>query len=147
MLVSLVYPEFAAHSAFLTTTAQRDSLLAFMKQGPDRAHDTAFNDTAVFHPNFLNFNLFGSQKENPYPGAEYFNKSDMAYGFLADCGYLRDTITHVEFFLTVYIYVNKDGILNDTTYEYNTIGIPFMKRLGELCYKGILDQRFPSQTK
>ena len=58
----------------------------------------------------------------------------MAYGFLADCAYLKDTLNNVEFYLTICMYVNKDEILNDNKYEYDSIGIPFMKRMGELIY-------------
>jgi hypothetical protein len=36
--------------------------------------------------------------------------------------------------LSATIYCNKDGILNDDIYEYETIGFPFMKNLGQLIY-------------
>ena len=35
------------------------------------------------------------------------------------------------------MYVNKDEILNDDKYDYDTIGLPFMKRLGEIIYQEI----------
>ena len=40
----------------------------------------------------------------------------------------------IEFFLSATIYCNKDGILNDDIYDYETIGFPFMKNLGQLIY-------------
>jgi len=32
------------------------------------------------------------------------------------------------------IYCNSDGILNDDKYDYETVGYPFMKHLGQLIY-------------
>jgi hypothetical protein len=35
--------------------------------------------------------------------------------------------------MTAALYVNKDGVLNDDNYDYDTVGLPFLKRLGELA--------------
>jgi hypothetical protein len=35
----------------------------------------------------------------------------------------------------VIIYCNKDGILNDDNYDYDELGFPFMKFLGQEIYK------------
>lgn len=43
-------------------------------------------------------------------------------------------INETAFFLSAVIYCNSDGILNDDKYDYNTIGLPFMKNLGKLIY-------------
>jgi len=105
-----------------------------LKTSPLHPNTTEYSDTSIFHPNFLRFVLFGQDKNKQYPGIEYYNKSAMAYGFLADCCYLKDTANDVEFYLSVYMYVNKDEILNDNNYDYETIGIPFMKKFGEFIY-------------
>ena len=36
--------------------------------------------------------------------------------------------------LSAVIYCNSDGILNDSKYDYDTIGFPFYKNLGQLIY-------------
>jgi hypothetical protein len=41
----------------------------------------------------------------------------------------------VEFFLTATILVNEDGIFNDDKYEYETVGKPFLARLGQVIYE------------
>jgi hypothetical protein len=41
----------------------------------------------------------------------------------------------VEFLLSAVIYVNADGILNDDRYEYDAIGFPFMRDLGQAVYQ------------
>jgi len=37
--------------------------------------------------------------------------------------------------LSVVIYVNADGILNDNKYEYDETGYPFLYQLGQLIYR------------
>jgi hypothetical protein len=40
----------------------------------------------------------------------------------------------VEFLLSAVIYCNKDGILNDDAYNYEDIGYPFLKYIGQRIY-------------
>jgi hypothetical protein len=63
-----------------------------------------------------------------------------AYGCLTDVSYVADFKNNVEFMLTATIYVNADGILNDDKYEYETIGWPFMNKLGQAVYAHELER-------
>ena len=58
----------------------------------------------------------------------------MAYGYLTDVSYIVDLKKEIEFFLTATISVNKNQIFNDDNYEYQTIGLPFLSRLGKVVY-------------
>ena len=40
----------------------------------------------------------------------------------------------IQFLLSATILVNKNEIFNDDTYEYDTIGIPFLAQLGREIY-------------
>jgi len=134
MMISLNYPSLLKRTPFNISEYQRKSLIKFLKTSPLHPNTTEYSDTSVFHPNFLRFSVFGREKNLQYPTIEYYNKSAMAYGFLADCCYLKDTVNDVEFYLSIYMYANKNEILNDNSYEYDSIGIPFMKKFGELIY-------------
>jgi hypothetical protein len=79
--------------------------------------------------------LFGSQKGTLNGKVRIFNKIGDAYGFLNDVAYVADFENKVEFMLSCTILCNTDGIFNDDKYEYETIGQPFMKRLGEVIYE------------
>ena len=63
-----------------------------------------------------------------------FNKIGDAYGQMLDIAYIIDFKNKVEFFLSATIYCNRDGILNDDKYDYDSIGLPFMKHLGQAIY-------------
>ena len=42
-----------------------------------------------------------------------------------------------EFFIAATTYSNKDGVMNDNRYDYETIGFPFLKYLGRKIYNQI----------
>jgi hypothetical protein len=49
--------------------------------------------------------------------------------------YIIDFEQQIEFVLGAVIYVNENEILNDGEYEYETVGYPFMKDLGQVFYE------------
>ena len=64
-----------------------------------------------------------------------FNKVGDAYGFLIDVTYVKDEERNVEFMLSAVISCNTDGIYNDDKYEYESVGYPFLKNLGQAIYQ------------
>jgi hypothetical protein len=79
--------------------------------------------------------LAGSEKGPwKWPEVRIFNKVGDAYGFLLDAAYVADFENNIEFMLSMVVYCNKDGILNDDHYDYDNIGFPIMKRVGEIIY-------------
>ena len=83
---------------------------------------------------YVKFLLYGSQKEPLPKNIRIFNKVGDAYGQLVDVAYITDFDKNIEFFLSATIYCNSNGIINDDTYDYDTIGLPFMKNLGQVIY-------------
>jgi hypothetical protein len=69
------------------------------------------------------------------PYVRVFNKVGWAYGCLTDVSYVVDFKNKTEFMLAATIYVNKDGVMNDDKYDYETVGWPFMYALGQTIYK------------
>ncbi len=91
-------------------------------------------DTATYRDALVKFLLYGSRKGDLPKNIRIFNKVGNAYGFLTDVAYIVDFDKNIEFMLSAGIYCNSDGILNDNKYDYDTVGFPFMKNLGELIY-------------
>jgi hypothetical protein len=93
-------------------------------------------DSKEYWPSYVKFLHLGSEKEASLPpGIRIFNKVGDAYGFLLDGAYFADFENGLEYLLSAVLYVNEDGILNDNKYEYDQIGLPFMKQLGKLIYQ------------
>ncbi len=92
-------------------------------------------DTPAYYPAYGKFLLMGAQKGAlPDTNIRIFNKIGDAYGFMIDVAYIIDKKKGVEFMLSCSMLCNRDGIFNDDKYDYETVGKPFMKKLGEVIY-------------
>jgi hypothetical protein len=92
-------------------------------------------DSLHYPATYAKFLLGGGGQGRLPPGVQVFNKIGQAYGFLIDNAYVLDAAHGVEFLLAATLYVNADGVLNDDHYEYDTIGLPFLRALGLRIYE------------
>ncbi len=107
----------------------------YMSQMPTESTFPNYN-TKEYWPTYCKFLMYGSdQNAQINPNMRIFNKVGDAYGFLLDNAYIVDFDKGVEFMLTTVILCNEDQVFNDDKYDYETIGFPFMKNLGELIYQ------------
>ena len=143
ILLSVLYPEKVnASQRFNITADDRNFILKYMSQLPTESVYPPYSaDTAAYWPAYCKFLLYGSAKGELPKNIRIFNKVGDAYGQLIDVAFIVDFDKKVEFFLSAAIYCNSDGILNDDKYDYDTIGFPFMKNLGEVIYKHELDRK------
>lgn len=63
-----------------------------------------------------------------------FNIVGRAYGFLIDCAYIVDFKNKTEFLLTASIYVNKRNDIGGGRYEYELLGLPFLRDASMVFY-------------
>jgi hypothetical protein len=136
ILISLVFPnKVPAKQRFNLTEADREFLFKYMSQLPtESTYPPYSDDTARYHAAGGKYFIFGAEK-GVYPKhIRIFNKTGGAYGQLLDVAYVVDYAKKVEFFLSAVIYCNSDGVLNDDKYDYDTIGRPFLKNLGQVIY-------------
>ena len=136
ILISLVFPDkVKAGQRFNITEDDRQFVLKYMSQYPTESFNPAYTaDTINYWPAYCKFLLFGAQKGKVQDNIRIFNKVGDAYGHLIDVAYVVDFKNKIEFFISAVIYCNSDGILNDDKYDYDTIGLPFMKNLGKVIY-------------
>jgi len=125
---------------FNLTTEDRKFLLHYMHTLPTESQYPTY-DTTNYWPNYCKFLYTGSEK-GPFPSnIKIFNKVGDAYGFLLDIAYVMDPEKKIEFMLSAVIYCNSDGILNDSKYDYDSVGYPFYKNLGQLIYNYELERK------
>ena len=132
---SLLFPESVDTKQRINISKDdRDFILHWMSAYPEESK-YPYYDTAHYWDAYCKFLLIGSEKESIPSNIRIFNKVGDAYGFLTDIAYIIDTEKKIEFMLCATIYCNSDGILNDDKYDYETVGYPFMKHLGQLIYE------------
>ncbi len=133
MLVGLVFPN-KVHSGqrFNLGEDDRQFLLKYMSQFPGESASPEYDSS--YHDAYCKFILYGSEKGSKPKNVRIFNKPGDAYGQMLDVAYVVDYEKKIEFFLSAVIYCNSDGVLNDDHYDYDKVGLPFMKHLGEVIY-------------
>ncbi|MFI5152497.1 MAG: serine hydrolase [Chitinophagales bacterium] len=104
-----------------------------------------FYDSASYWDAYGKLLYWGSDKGALPKNIRIFNKEGDAYGFLTDISYFVDFDRHIEFFLSATIYCNADEIENDEVYDFDTVGLPFMKALGRVIYDYESKRERPNQ--
>lgn len=140
ILTSLVFPEAVkASQRFNITEDQRKFVLKYMSSFPGESiypyYDSSYNDS------YAKFILMGGDNGPMPKGIRIFDKSGDAYGQMIDVAYVVDYDKKIEFMVSAAIYCNGDGILNDDKYDYDAVGLPFMKNLGQALYNYELNRK------
>jgi hypothetical protein len=142
VLRSLIFPEsMPTRQRFDLTANDRLWVLQNMSQLPTETMFPPYHLDTSYFPAYAKFLMYGNSRD-PIPATiRIFNKIGNAYGYLIDNAYIVDFENHVEFMLSAVIHVNRDGIFNDEKYEYETLGYPFMRNLGQLVYRYELERK------
>lgn len=135
ILQSVLFPtSVPAKERFHLSTDDYKFLYQYMSEFPHESAHPRY-DTAEYFDSYTKFFLFKAGHTPIPPYIRIFNKPGWSYGFLTDIAYIVDFEHHVEFMLTGTIYTNSDGILNDDKYDYEEIGYPFFKEIGDIIYR------------
>lgn len=135
LLRSVMFPDQVPEKKrFQLTESDYRFLHTCMSQWPGESASPVYNAPGYWDT-YVKFLLLGAEKKETPKQLRIFSKSGQAYGYLTDVTYVADFEHGIEFMLTATIFVNKDGIFNDDKYEYETIGLPFMKHLGTIIYE------------
>lgn len=132
----VMFPESQTETQKLLLSASDYQFLwKYMSMLPGESDYPAYPEKDYW-PAYVKF-LWAGSEEGPWnnPNIRIFNKVGNAYGHLLDAAYIVDFDNKVEFLLSAVIYCNADEILNDDRYDYDKIGFPFLKWLGQTVYQ------------
>lgn len=135
MLRSIVFPDSVPDGkGFRIGSDDRQFLLRYLSRYPREA-DYPLSSGKPLPDSFKKYFIYGASVERiANDRLRVFNVVGKSYGFLSETAFIVDFEKKVEFFLSAVIYVNRDGILNDGKYEYESVGLPFLKNLGRVVY-------------
>ncbi|MEL7448484.1 MAG: serine hydrolase [Pseudomonadota bacterium] len=120
-------------------------LYANLSGYPTDSGIAAYDDAAEYPDGYVKFLMFGGTEQNIPDNIRIYNKVGNAYGFLTDAAYIVDFDAGVEFLLAATIYVNENQTFNDDQYEYDEIGLPFLRDLGQAIYQVELRRARPNR--
>lgn len=134
ILRSVIFPGGVSEDRrFNLSVSDYSFLHQYMSEFPSESVYPSY-DTANFPDGYGKFLLYGSSKNPLSKNIRIFNKVGDAYGQLTDVAYITDFDKNIEFFLSATIYCNTDGIINDDKYDYDEIGLPFLKNVGRALH-------------
>ena len=134
MLQAIVFPtSVPSKSRFNISEEDRQFLLQFLSQYPSETNYPKY-DTEHFYDSYVKFFFQDSTHSMP-KNIRVFNKVGWAYGFLTDVSYVLDTLNNIDYMLSATVYVNSDGVVNDSKYDEETVGFPFLKQIGNAFYE------------
>jgi len=137
MLQTVFFPDyFPEHQQFKLSPEDYSLVRHCLGCLPRESDIPAFRDTARYPDNYKKYLLFGDMRDARQwnQSVRSFNIVGRSDGFLSDCAYIVDHSENIEFFLSAVIYVNANGIIKDNTYEYESIGLPFLAEIGRAFY-------------
>lgn len=135
LLERVLFPSSAPPVKNFHLTADDYALLyRYMSEYPSESTHPTY-DTTEYFDSYTKFFFFKAGRGRIPSYIRSFNKPGWSYGFLTDDAYIVDFKNNVDFILSGTIYVNRDGVLNDDKYEYDEVGYPFFKEVGEIIYQ------------
>lgn len=134
VLRALLFPDFTPVRRQFDLSSGDYAFLRHYLSLPPRLSRYPRYDAAHYPDNYAKFLLVGGPPTALPEGVRIYNKIGQSYGFLIDNACIVDSLRGVEFMLAAVVYSNADGVLNDDRYEYDTVGLPFLRRLGQLLY-------------
>ncbi|HWA33310.1 MAG TPA: serine hydrolase [Cyclobacteriaceae bacterium] len=136
ILKAIIFPdEVPSEKRFGITSDDRRFILQYMSQLPSETRYPDYRSDTSLHDAACKFFMFAGERAPIPKNIRIFNKIGGAYGYLVDNAYIVDFENGVEFMLSAVINVNTDGIYNDDKYEYESVGYPFMRDLGQAVYR------------
>lgn len=134
MLQAIIFPtSLPAKSRFNISEEDRLFLLQFLSQYPSETNYPKY-DTKHFYDSYVKF-FFQDSTHGMPKNIRVFNKVGWAYGFLTDVSYVLDTVNNIDYMLSATVYVNSDGVVNDSKYDEATVGFPYLKQIGNAFYE------------
>lgn len=131
MLQAVIFPEgVPTYRQFNLTPDDYQFLYHWMSARPRSAQHPYYDEP----DGYVKFFMYGGAEEKIPEHIKIFNKVGYAYGYLTDVAYIIDTEAKLEFLLAATVHVNANQIYNDNVYEYDTVGLPFLAKLGNIIY-------------
>lgn len=114
---------------FALTDEQARDLARVMAEYPGDSTNPKY-DRKAYPDDYGKFLLPGLLRVAPRDAWRVENKIGRAYGFSIENAHVVHVPSGRDLFVTVALYTNADGILNDGVYEYESVADPFLAEIG-----------------
>ncbi|NDF59848.1 MAG: hypothetical protein EB100_02100, partial [Crocinitomicaceae bacterium] len=135
VVTGLFFPSSTFSYKFNITNDQRQFLIKNMGAYPYES-DLNYSKTDYF-PAYKKYIYYGRTprvdiSEDTLNRIRSFNTVGLSFGCVIDAAYLVDYQTGKECILTLAVYANKDELINDAKYDYESFAFPLFKDFGRI---------------
>ncbi len=134
ILQSVLFPEMVNEKSRFNLSEDDYTFIYKWMSAYPKESKIPFYDSTIYWDTYCKFLFYGSENKPTMNNIRIFNKVGDAYGFLTDIAYLIDKKNNIDFMLSATMLCNKKEIFNSNSYDYDLLGFPFFKKLGELVY-------------
>jgi hypothetical protein len=133
ILKAILFPAaVSANKRFALTLNDHTFLRQYLSSSPHGSGFKPYRGASYFDA-YKKYLYYGRRSAaSTEPDLSIYNVVGMSHGYLADVAYFTDSAQNTEFMISAVLYVNQDGVLNDGSYEYTSIGLPFLAELGQV---------------
>lgn len=133
---ALMFPnEVAEQRRFQLTDDDYRFVYRNMSAYPGESSIDEYTDAQRYPDAYIKFFMYAGSAPHIPDNIRIFNKPGDAYGFLTDSAYIVDFDKGIEFLVAAAIFTNANETFNDDNYEYEEIGLPFFRDLGQALYE------------
>jgi hypothetical protein len=130
----IVFNENLKEDKLPISNDDRRFMLKYLGMYPKESEHPKY-DKKIYYDSFKKYFVYGSAVATiKQDSLRIFNIVGRAFGFLIDCAYIVDFKNNLEFLLTSCVYVNERNIIGSGKYEYDQLGLPFLKNLSLAIY-------------
>ena len=143
LMIMLLRPDVTLEGSrepFRLSTAQRNFLSELMPLYPRQSTNPLY-DPGEYPDDFVKYLLPGLERVVPKERLRIYNKVGLAYGFAIENAMVKDVDTGKSFFVSGVVYSNPNQTLNDDTYGYDEVSLPFFADLGEVLAREFFLER------
>lgn len=135
VLKNLVFNEYLPREQkFRLSDDDRNFLLKYLSMYP-RESDHPRYAAKPYYDSYKKYFLYGDSKKTiTNNNVRIFNIVGQSYGFMVDCAYIADQEHKTEFMLAAVVYTNETEVINSGRYEYNSVALPYLSKLGQVFY-------------
>jgi len=132
LLKTVFHNDIAEKNRFGITDEDQAFLMKYLRMYPRESDHPAY-DPKKFQDSYKKYFIYGDSKKTITDSTiRIYNIVGQSYGFMVDCAYIVDLKNKTEFMLSAVIYTNEKDIINTGKYEYNSVALPYLSKLGKV---------------
>tara|TARA_Y100000385_G_C13058036_1_gene622963 strand:- start:135 stop:1250 length:1116 start_codon:yes stop_codon:yes gene_type:complete len=142
-MIKLFYPGlYSKGKQFKISELSRKELFNSLLIYPEKIRNKKYHNISKYPKNYYKYSIIGD-KEGLKLNDQFniYSKIGISYGFVTETAYILDKKNKQDFFITISIKANRNNIMGDGIYQYESIARPFIASFTRLINSYLLSKK------